>query len=117
MQAIGDKFLTRTAFANNQNWLIQRRKPGNLFQDLKKTVCLAEQVIFKFNHDENRHMLVFLTTLSFFADEVKQYNFFIINNIKSWHANCINHVAGHRPLSEHYVRIELWVFFLVLPTS
>lgn len=31
--------------------------------------------------------------------------------MKSWHANCINHVAGHRPLSEHYVRIELWVFF------
>lgn len=31
--------------------------------------------------------------------------------MKSWHANCINHIAGHRPLSEHYVRIELWVFF------
>nr|VUD24155.1 Uncharacterised protein [Salmonella sp. NCTC 7297] len=90
---------------------------GRLVPVLKKTVCLAEQVIFKFNHDENRHLLVFLTTLSFFTDEVKRKNIFIIIMIKSWHVNCINHLAGHRPLSEHYVRIELWVFFLVLPTS
>lgn len=117
MQAIGDKFFTRPALANNQHWLIQRREPGDLFQYFKKTVCLAEQVIFKFSHDENRHLLVFFTTLSFFAGEVKRNNFFIISDMKSWHANCINHVAGHRPLSEHYVRIELWVFFLVLPTS
>lgn len=54
---------------------------------------------------------MFFTTLSFFAGEVKRNNSFTISGIKSWHANCINHVAGHRPLSEHYVRIELWVFF------
>ncbi len=31
--------------------------------------------------------------------------------MKSWHANCINHVAQGTPVTEHYVRIELWVFF------
>lgn len=103
MQPVGDQLFPCSAFANDKHGFIQRRQMGNLLQHFKKAVGFAEKVIFVFCHDEIHHLLVLFTTLAYFSREVKLYIVLIINILKSWHADCINPVAGHSPISEHTV--------------
>ncbi len=104
MQAIGDKPFTRTALRQRTGYPAARA--GRLVPVLQEN-GLPRRAGYLKRYDENRHLLV--SHHFILAGEVKRNNF-IISRMKSWHANCINHVAGKNAY-QNIMRIELWVFF------
>lgn len=61
VQAVSDKFFTRSALTDNQHRFIQRREARYLFKHFREAVSFAKQIIFIFSHDEINHSLVIFT--------------------------------------------------------
>lgn len=58
VQTVGDQLLAGAALADHQHRLVQLGDLGDLLQDFDKGVCLAQQILWLFVHDEIRQCLV-----------------------------------------------------------